>query len=115
MFIVDALLKPVDTYWRTRYHAEEIRANKASADLKYAEAIREEQERQIATLTESDLKQRTALDAFAKEVEALRQQLKERDHELQMTREVLAAERRASRVYAMTERLFETVAKKEAQ
>lgn len=114
MFLVDAILKPADTYWKKQYNAEKIRRMKAEADAKCYKDEADYTNESLALLSDRDLKQSRAIDAYTRQVAELEQKLKERDREITMIREVLAAERRASRVYAMTEKLFETVAKKEA-
>lgn len=116
MILIDWLLKPIDTYWRTKFHAEEIRANKATADLKYAEAIRAEQEKDLAALSERDIKQARAIAAFTQEVKGLRAQiarerleLEQRDREIEVLREALRSERAAQETMRMNARLWEQI------
>lgn len=116
MFLVDAILKPVDSYWRTRYHAEEIRANKATADLRYSEGVRREQERDLAALSERDVKQARAISAFTREAEELKAEterlhevLREREREIDTLREALRSERTARDALKTNARLWEKI------
>lgn len=116
MMLIDWLLKPIDTYWRRRFHAEEIRANRAAADLRYTESIFKEQEKDLAALTERDVKQARAISAFTQEVEGLRAQiarerleLEQRDREIEVLREALRSERAAQETMRMNARLWEQI------
>lgn len=116
MILIDWLLKPIDTYWRTKFHAEEIRANKATADLKYAEAIRAEQEKDLAALSERDIKQARAIAAYNREIEELEllvdkktAEIERLDREISVLKEALRAERTAQDALRMNARLWEQI------
>ena len=116
MILIDWLLKPIDTFWRAKFHAEEIRANKASADLKYSESVRSEQEKNLAVLTERDMKQARAITAYNREIEELKllvdkktAEIEQRDREISVLKEALRSERTAQDALRMNAKLWEQI------
>lgn len=111
MMLFDMIMKGPDSYWKRRYHAEEIRRNRAEADLRYSESIREEQEKDLAMLTRRDVGQAKAIEAFNREREDLRQEIKQRDDEIRMLRECLRAEKEANKALRTSTVLWEQLKK----
>lgn len=105
--IIDAILKPVDNYWKKQYNAERIRRQRAEADAKCYKDEADYNHESLAIVSDRELKQARAIEAYNKEIAELKQRLKERETELTMTRQLLDAERRASKAYQLSERLFE--------
>ena len=106
--LIDMILRPVDTYWKKQFHAEEIKRRKAEADASYYRQEADYTNESNAILMDRDMKQSRAIEAYTKQVAELEQKLKERDFELANLREMLATERRASKAYQMAERLWES-------
>jgi len=106
--IIDAILKPVDNYWKKQYNAERIRRQRAEADAKCYKDEADYNHETLAIVSDRELKQARAIEAYNKEVSELKQRLKERETELTMTRQLLDAERRASKAYQLSERLYES-------
>ena len=116
MILFDLIMKPADSYWKKQYNSERVKRQRAEADAKCYKDEADYNNETVALLSDRDLKQARAIEAYNKQIEEMRQQLKQRDHELQeraneirMLKETLAAERRASKVYQMTEKLWNEV------
>jgi len=113
MILVDAILKPADTYWKKQYNAERIRRQRAEADAKCYKDEADYTSESLAIVSDRELKQARAIEAYNKEVTELKQRLKDRETELSMTRQLLDAERRASKAYQLSERLWQASKAKE--
>jgi len=111
--IIDAILKPVDNYWKKQYNAERIRRQRAEADAKCYKDEADYNHETLAIVSDRELKQARAIEAYNKEVAELKQRLKDRETELSMTRQLLDAERRASKAYQLSERLWQASKAKE--
>ena len=80
MILFDFLMRGPDSYWKRRCHAEEIRKNKAEADLKYFQDTCEQLEEDRNRLSERDICQYRAIDTYNKEIVLLHEALRsERD------------------------------------
>ena len=114
MWIVDTILKPADTYWKKQYNAERIRRQRAEADAKCYKDEADYQAESIALLTDRDLKQSRAIEAYNKEVAQLkadvekeRQRVQDKEHEIDLLNQALRAEREAKEQYRTSQRLWE--------
>lgn len=116
MILIDILMKPVDSYWRTRYHAEEIRRRSAEADLNYYRDSYEEQEKDLHRLSERDIGQYHAIETMTREIARLKDelekaqgQLRGREQEISLLHEALRTERAARETMKMNAKLWEQI------
>ena len=65
----DILLIPFDSYWHKKYVAMERERKRSESCLRYSESIREDQESDLAQLSEKDKLQSRAILAFNEERE----------------------------------------------
>lgn len=107
MMIFDMLMKPVDSYWKQRFHAEEIKRRAAEADAKYYKYQADDTQEKLHVLSERDIGQYHAIEVLNRKISEQQQIIEQMDRDLGMARELLAAERRASKAYQLSERLWE--------
>jgi hypothetical protein len=124
MILVDMILKPADNYWKKQYNAERIRRQRAEADAKCYKDEADYTNDSLAILTERDLKQARAIEAYSKEVENLKRRVDlehekvlAKEREIELLSQALRAEREAKEQYRTSQRLWEAgkSAMKEAQ
>lgn len=114
MFIVDLILGPTDNFWRKKCHQEEIRANRAEANEKYATQIMEQQEKDLDLLTRRDVGQARAIEAMNKEITRLKEELAKaeetmaaKDENIRLLSEALKSERDAKAALKTAQRLWD--------
>ena len=111
--LFELMLKPIDTYWKKQFRAEEIRRRRAEVDAKYADDMRKYQEEDLALLSERDRKQALAIEAMNRELDRLRKLTEQQEAEIRMLRECLQSERTANAALKTNARLWEQI-KREA-
>ncbi|MBP5461215.1 MAG: hypothetical protein J6Y20_03730 [Lachnospiraceae bacterium] len=116
MILFDFLMRGPDSYWKRRCHAEEIRKNKAEADLKYFQDTCEQLEEDRNRLSERDICQYRAIDTYNKEIARLRKELDEKeqiisskDKEIVLLHEALRSERDLSAALRTNSKLWENI------
>lgn len=116
MILFDLLMRGPDSYWKRRCHAEEIRKNKAEADLSYYRDTCEQMEEDRNKLSERDIMQYRAIEAMNKEIDKLKKDLKEtqdrlldKDREIILLHEALRSERDLSAALRTNSRLWENL------
>ena len=116
MIIFDMIMRWPDSYWKRRCHAEEIRKNKAEADLKYFQDTCEQLTEDRNRLSERDIGQYHAIEVLNKEIEKLRKDLKaaqdkilDKDREIVLLHEALRSERELNASLRTNSKLWENI------
>ena len=116
MIIFDMIMRGPDSYWKRRCHAEEIRKNKAEADLKYFQDTCEQLTEDRNRLSERDIGQYHAIEVLNKEIEKLRKDLKaaqdkilDKDREIVLLHEALRSERELNASLRTNSKLWENI------
>ncbi len=116
MGVFDMIIAPADNYWKKQYNAEKIRRQRAEADAKCYKDEADYNHESLALLSDRDLKQARAIEAYNKEIAALKQELdaKERaiadkDREIVLLHEALRSERDLSAALRTNSRLWESI------
>lgn len=116
MLIVDMLMRPADSYWKKQYNAEKIRRQRAEADAKCYKDEADYNHESLALLSDRDLKQARAIEAYNKEIAALKQELEakersitDKDREIVLLHEALRSERDLSAALRTNSRLWESI------
>ncbi len=105
--LFDLMMKPIDSYWKKRFHAEEIKRRAAEADATCYRYRSQDLEEKVNVLSERDIGQYHAIEVLNRKIAELEKAVADRDKDLQTAHELLAAERRASKAYALSEKLWE--------
>lgn len=116
MILFDMLMKGPDSFWKRKYHAEEIRRRSAEADRDYYKDSFEEQEKDLHRLSERDIGQYHAIEVLNKEIGRLREELDKaqlqisgKDKEILLLHEALRSERDTNAALKTNSRLWENI------
>lgn len=116
MLIVDWIMRPADSYWRKQYNAERIRRQRAEADAKCYKDEADYTSESLGLLSERDLKQARAIEAFNREIQRLKDELdaaqktiEGKDKEILLLHEALRSERDLSAALRTNSRLWENI------
>ena len=109
MILFDMIMKPADSYWKKRCHADEIQRRAAEVDRNYYKYQSEDQQEKLHVLSERDIGQYHAIEVLNQRIRELEQKLEAKDKELAAAQELLAAERRASKAWQMNEKLWSEI------
>ena len=116
MIIVDWIMRPADSYWKKQYNAERIRRQRAEADAKCYRDEADYNHESLGILSERDMKQARAIEAFNREIQRLRDELdaaqktiEGKDKEILLLHEALRSERDLSAALRTNSRLWENI------
>ena len=115
MMLFDMLMKGPDSFWKRKFHAEEIRRNKAEADLAYYKDSLEQMEQDRNRLSERDICQYRAIEAMNKEIENLKRTVSEKEQENTLLRDALRSERELSTTLRMNSTLWANLKERRAE
>lgn len=114
MILFDLIMKAPDSYWKRRFHEEEIKRRRAEADARYFQDTGEDLREKLGIVSERDCKQASAISGYNKELSRLQSELESakaeaeaKQREIDTLREALRAEREARRVLSISNRLWE--------
>ena len=118
MILFDMIMKGPDSYWKRRFHAEEIRRRAAEADRDYYKDSFTEQEKDLHRLSERDIGQYHAIETMNKEIARLKDELEKanmqisgKDKEIVLLHEALRTERDANQTLKTNSKLWENIKK----
>jgi archaellum component FlaC len=114
MILFDLIMKAPDSYWKRRFHEEEIKRRRAEADARYFQDTGDDLREKLGIVSERDCKQASAISEYNKEIQRLKddvetliKDLESKQREIDTLREALRAEREARRVLSISNRLWE--------
>ena len=118
MILFDMIMKGPDSYWKKQYNAERIRRQRAEANAKCFQDEADYEHESVALLSDKNLKQARALDAFCKEIEDSRKKVQEMQKELEaknreiaLLHEALRSERDMNSTLRTNSKLWENLKK----